>query len=196
VALDVLCGHCGMATNPADWNLAGGADCRFCGHRVEVRVFPAAHQTIAGARPEAVLGAEEASCFFHAQNRAVTHCDGCGRFLCALCDLPLDGQHLCPSCVETGVKSNQLAAADTQRTLYDSVALAFATWPLLIFYFTIITAPITFYFVIRYWKKPQGVLPRSKVRFVVAAVLAGLQIMGWIALFVTLTVAFRRGGFL
>ena len=29
----------------------------------------------------------EASCYFHAHKRAAVPCDGCGRFLCSLCDL-------------------------------------------------------------------------------------------------------------
>lgn len=116
-----------MATNPEDWNFPGGADCSLCGQRVEVRVFPAVQSAAAGAQPEAILGAEEAGCYYHPRNRASVPCDGCGRFLCALCDLPLDGRHLCPHCVETGVRGNKLAASDTHRVHYDSMALAFAT---------------------------------------------------------------------
>lgn len=171
-----------MATKPEDWNFPGGADCPVCGQRVEVRAFAAIEREARGEKPEAVAGAEEAGCYYHPQNRAAVHCDACGRFLCALCDLPLGGQHLCPQCVDVGVKTKKLADADTQRTYHDSVALAFATWPMLIFYFTLFTAPVALYYVIRYWKQPQGILPRSKIRFVIAGSLALLQIAGWIFL--------------
>jgi hypothetical protein len=182
-----------MATKPEDWNFPGGVDCAVCGQRVEVRAFRAIEQEARGEKPETILGAGEAGCYYHPQNRAAVACDACGRFLCALCDLPLDGQHLCPQCVETGVKTNKLAAADTHRTYQDSVALAFATWPMLIFYFTIFTAPVALYYVIRYWKQPQGILPRSKIRFVIAGVLALLQIGGWIAIIVAVALSFLRG---
>ena len=36
---------------------------------------------------------------------------------------------------------------------------------------------------IRYWKAPPSILPRTRVRSVIAIVLALLQIAGWIALF-------------
>ena len=192
----ISCGHCGLATNREDWNFPGGVDCALCGQRVEVRVFPAIQNEAKGERPEAILGAEEAGCYYHPQNRAVVPCDGCGRFLCALCDLPLDGRHLCPACVETGVRTNKLASSDTHRTHYDSIALAFATWPMLIFYFTLFTAPVALYYVIRYWKEPMGMLPRTRIRLVIAGVLAGLQIVGWVALAVTLVSAYSvRGSF-
>ena len=183
-----------MATSPEDWNFPGGADCPVCGQRVEVRVFPAIQHDGKGARPEAILGAEEAGCYYHPRNRASIPCDGCGRFLCSLCDLPLDGRHLCPSCVETGVRTQSLAAADTHRTHEDSLALAFATWPLLIFYFTIFTAPVALYYVFRYWKQPQSILPRTRIRFVVAGILAVLQIIGWLVLAVTLMNAYTAQG--
>lgn len=181
-----------MATKPEDWNFPGGADCGLCGQRVEVRAFPAIQQDFRGQKPEAILGADEAGCYYHPQNRAAVPCDSCGRFLCTLCDLPLDGQHLCPQCVEAGVKTKKLASADTQRTYYDAVALAFATWPMLIFYFTFFTAPVALYYVIRYWKQPQGILPRSKTRFAIAALLAVLQIAGWILLIGALIWAFMK----
>jgi hypothetical protein len=183
-----------MATKPEDWNVPGGSDCLVCGQRVEVRAFAAIENEARGERPEAIVGADEAGCYYHPQNRAAVPCDGCGRFLCALCDLALDGKHLCPQCVEAGVKTNQLAAADTRRTFHDSMALAFATWPMLLFYFTVFTAPVTLYYVIRYWNQPQGILPRSKLRFVLAAILAVLQIAGWVILVSALIWARRSGG--
>jgi hypothetical protein len=34
--------------------------------------------------------------------------------------------------------------------------------------------------VIRYWKAPGSIIPRSKIRFVLAFLIAGLQIVGWL----------------
>jgi len=181
-----------MATQPENWNFPGGTDCAVCGRRVEVRAFPALEREARGEPPQAIVGADEAGCYYHPQNRAAVPCDGCGRFLCALCDLPLDGRHLCPPCVTAGVRENKLAAADTQRTYYDAVALAFATWPMLLFYFTLFTAPVTLYYVIRYWRQPQGILPRSRWRFVVAGVLAALQLAGWVVLIGVFTWAYMK----
>ena len=66
--------------------------------------------------------------------------------------------------------------------LYDSIALAVSTFPLLLFYFTLLSAPATLFIVWRYWNAPTSLLPRTRVRFVIAAIIAVLEIAGWIAL--------------
>jgi hypothetical protein len=66
------------------------------------------------------------------------------------------------------------------------MALALATYPLLIFYFTVITAPMALYITIRHWNAPSSVIPRSKWRFVVAGLLSVAEIAGWIVLLVAL----------
>ena len=110
-------------------------------------------------------------------------CEGCGRFVCALCDCELHGQHFCPLCIETGKTKGKIKSLDSQRTLYDSIALALTVVPMVFFiliYFTIITAPVALFVAIRYWKAPQSILRRTKFRFILAIVLALLQIVGWI----------------
>jgi hypothetical protein len=136
----------------------------------------------AGAAAEQVLVEGESSCFFHPAKKAAVACDGCGRFICSVCDIELSGQHLCPQCLESGKRKGKLGQIESSRTLYDSLALALATYPLLIFYFTLITAPMALYVTIRHWRAPGSVIVRGKWRFVVALVLATLQIAGWIAL--------------
>jgi hypothetical protein len=133
----------------------------------------------------------ESSCFYHPQKKAVLPCDGCGRFLCALCDCQLNGQHFCPACLEAGKSKGKIKSLDSQRTLYDSIALSLAIYPLLIFYFTLITAPMVLFVAIRYWKSPASLVHRSKIRFVVAIIFALLQIAGWGILFVSIATRHR-----
>ena len=71
------------------------------------------------------------------------------------------------------------SAWKTKRTLYDAIALSLAILPLLIFYFTIVTAPIALYLAIRYWNAPLSIVHRTKLRLVLAALLATAQIVGW-----------------
>ena len=59
---------------------------------------------------------------------------------------------------------------------------------MLFFFVTCITAPLTLYIVVRYWKTPASLLPRTRVRFVLAALIALLQIGGW-GFFVLATVS-------
>jgi hypothetical protein len=72
---------------------------------------------------------------------------------------------------------------ENRRVLYDKIALALALYPMLLFYLTFFTAPMAIFVAIRYWKAPSSILPRTRVRFVIALVLAVFQIAGWIALF-------------
>ena len=161
--------------------------CPACGVPLQIEVFPALfRKTGAGQGGEAIMVEGESSCFYHPLKKAVLPCDGCGRFLCALCDCPLDGKHFCPACLEAGRTKGKIKSLDNQRTLYDSIALALAIFPMLIFYFTIITAPMALFVAIRYWKTPSSILRRTKVRFIAAIVLALLQIGGWATLFIAL----------
>ena len=97
-----------------------------------------------------------------------------------MCDCELNGQHLCPTCLETGKKKGKLRSLQNHRMLYDNAALALAVLPLLIFYFTIVTAPMALYLSIRHWNTPSSLIPRTKMRFVLAILLASLQIVGWL----------------
>ena len=54
---------------------------------------------------------------------------------------------------------------------------------ILIYWFTIFTAPVVIYLTIRHWNSPSSIIPRTKIRFVLAFIIASLQIAGWIYLF-------------
>ena len=82
-----------------------------------------------------------------------------------------DGRHFCPACLETGKTKGRIKSLDNQRTLYDSIALSLAVLPILIFYFTIITAPMALFVAIRYWKTPQSILRRTRIRAIAAIVI-------------------------
>jgi predicted permease len=69
-----------------------------------------------------------------------------------------------------------------QRTLHDQVALSLALIPLVFFRAMIITAPTAIYPAIRKWYSPSSILPRTKVRFVIAISIGALQILGRAAL--------------
>jgi hypothetical protein len=154
--------------------------CPSCGSSIYVVIFPALLKDSSLSRPgQTLLLDTDASCFYHPQKKAEITCDYCGRFLCALCDVEMEGKHLCPPCIETGKQKGRIKTLENRRTLYDSIALSLAVLPLLIFYFTLITAPITIYIAIRYWNAPKSILHRGKWRMILAIILASSQIVGW-----------------
>ena len=157
--------------------------CLSCGTVLEVNLFPALFkEQKPGSSGETVLEEGEATCFYHPRKRAVTPCAMCGRFLCTLCDVDLNGRHLCPTCLETGKKKGKLKSLETHRTLYDNIALFLATFPMLFFWPVIATAPLAIFIVFRYWKAPTSIIPRTKIRFIMAFILASLEIFGGVML--------------
>lgn len=188
----IQCPACRAWLMEGVFNQPDFAPCPACGVPLQTEVFPALFRKAGAPQSGQAITAEgESSCFFHPQKKAVLHCDSCGRFLCALCDCQLHGQHLCPTCLEAGSTKGKIKSLENQRVLYDQIALSLAILPLLIFYFSIITAPVALYIAIRYWNAPGSIVRRNKIRFIFAIVFALMEIGGWAILFVFL--ATRHG---
>ncbi len=161
--------------------------CPSCGGLARIDVFKAQFRDQPSANAaETLLEDGAAGCFYHPRKKAVVPCSACGRFLCSLCDVELDGNHICFSCLETGRKKKKIKNLENNRTLYDRIALSLALYPVLIFYLTLISARIVVYICMRYWKAPSSILPRTKIRFIFALILASLQILGWVVLFLSI----------
>lgn len=175
----ISCPACGVPIPEESWNQY--TECESCSARVEAITFPALYTPLPNAMPEAVGDEGEASCFYHPANRAVVPCDGCGKFLCALCDLDLDGRHLCHECLDRGIQT-KAATLEDSRVLYDSMALGLTTWPLITIYLPLITAPVALFLAFRHMGEPGGVLPRTRVRWWIAIVLAVVELLAWTAL--------------
>ena len=174
---DIRCGYCWEAFPVENYNLEGGAACARCGQTVIAYVFPARFESRWGAAPERLVTAEESPCFYHAANRASVICDSCGRFLCSLCDLEVGGRHLCSNCLASGLARQEVTAFEKQRFRYDTCALALSTLPVILIWIPVITAPIALFLVIKHWRRPLSLVPRSRWRLVVAGVFSLLEIL-------------------
>ncbi len=180
---EVNCQTCSSPLPAGFYNTDRFFTCPNCERVVRVDAFPALFRQQGPATPgENVVLDTEASCFYHPRKKAAVHCFSCGRFLCALCDMDINGKHFCPQCLESGSKTLPVKNLENRTVRYDMIAMALAIYPLLIFWLTIITAPIALYTAVRHWKSPLGVLPRTKIRFVVAILIAGLEMTGWVLL--------------
>ncbi|MEO8044185.1 MAG: B-box zinc finger protein [Spartobacteria bacterium] len=154
--------------------------CPRCNALVRAFAFPALQRSETAALALPALASGEASCFYHPQKKAVVACDNCGRFLCGLCDVEISGHHRCPGCLKSA--SPQQNPVENRRVLYDGLALALAILPLLGWPVTIFTAPTAIFIVVRHWHSPLSILPRTRIRFVLAFVIALAEICGWVAL--------------
>ncbi len=160
-------------------------ECPQCKASTRVDLFNAFFRPVGqGSNGEQVQTQGESECFYHTGKKAVAACASCGRLLCALCEIPFDGQTLCTTCLQSGRQKQQIQSLENRKTLHDSIALHLAFWPLILWPFTIFTAPAVLFIVLRYWKSTRSILPRSKIRHVLAFLLAGGQVAGWVIFFV------------
>jgi hypothetical protein len=178
---EVSCTRCQAPISAGYYNTADLIPCPSCHVPIKIEVFPAFSRGLRpGKEGEALIDAQ-ASCFYHPQKKAVIPCDHCGRFLCALCDVEWGEKHLCPACLETGKKKGKIVNLDRHRVLYDGTALRLALFPMITVWFTLVTAPIALYLSIRHWNSPMSIVGRTKIRFMLAMALSGLQILAWAA---------------
>ena len=182
------CPCCRVALPLLTLDLNPAVRCPACQSELEIFAFPALlRSAVEGVAAAPVVVEGEAACFFHPQKKAAVHCEECGRFLCALCDVDLNGKHFCPACLASGQKKGRLQTLERTRTRYDNLALYTAIGPLVLCFFgVVLTAPVTLFLVIRYWKAPPSLVDLSRVRLVVAAVLAVIEFPLGIALWMAM----------
>jgi hypothetical protein len=179
------CSKCGQESVPGeDFDSNRFHICSSCGSREYTEVFPAIRNEIQkGERPETALG-EEATCFNHPNNVAVATCESCGMYLCKLCDLEIEGSHLCPDCLASGRK--KLKTALQKTFLYDELALHLTILPILFIYAFVVTAPVALIISIVCWHKVKTPYKRNKWRFVVAFILGLAEVFAIAGIFIAL----------
>ena len=184
----VACPSCQNSLPGALCNTGAIAHCPSCDDGIQIEIFPAFFKPSgAGRTGETLLEEGVSSCFYHEQKKAVVHCDACGRFLCALCDLDFNGRHLCPACLQSGKKKGELPELENRRTIYDSAALSTAVLPLLIWPMTLVTGPLAIFLAIFSFFRPSSLIARTRIRAWLALIFGLLQLGGWIILFVAMS---------
>jgi hypothetical protein len=166
----VACPNCGGAVTPTEAS-SGWQNCPYCEKRLRIRIWPVARQKTNAASAMS----EQATCFFHPEKAYEACCQRCGRFVCALCDLQLGAEHVCPTCFERGRTDTGLHAGTAEwrhrDILYDSIAVTIGWGWILIWPFIVAALPATIVLHVKFRKAPRAYLiPRSGWRFWVAYV--------------------------
>jgi len=178
------CAKCNTPLPGQMINTYSAVPCPSCAAHSRTDVYHALYREIpTGRAGDSLQLDKEAGCFYHPRKKAVVPCSVCGRFVCALCDVALNGQNLCPSCFEKGKTKRKIKNLENQRTCYDTIALLVATASIFFYWFTIFTAPFVIYLTVRHWNSPSSIIPRTKIRFVLAFIIASLQLVIWIFVF-------------
>lgn len=183
-ATTVVCPRCYSSLPGELCNTGMPVGCPSCDSRILVEIFPAFFKLAGtGQTAETILEESVSSCFYHEKKKAVVHCDGCGRFLCALCDLDLIGRHLCPPCLQTSRKKGQVPQFENRRMIYDGAALSTALLPLIIWPLTLVTAPVAIYLAIVSFFRPSSLIPRTRIRAYLALGFGLLEVLVWVLVF-------------
>lgn len=180
-AASLTCDRCRTRLPVSVLNSEGLIACPGCFTPLRFVVFPAYYRAHAPARTgEKLLVEDESSCYYHPAKKAVVPCDGCGRFLCALCDVEFNAKHLCPKCLEAGKEKKTIESLENERPLHDSMALILAVIGLpLAFcapYVTLFLASAALYISIRHWKKPVSMINDHRGLYVVAILLSFIEL--------------------
>lgn len=158
--------------------------CPACRRTIEAEVFPALFRPLTeGAGASRAVGGG-AVCFYHPEHTAQAPCDTCGRFLCALCDLPLANGHHCPVCVENLARKPTENPWTSHRLLWGRAALLIAVVPFVAYpitFLTFLTAPLAVILAALWWKKPGSVTGAGKLSLVLAILFGIAQILLWVA---------------
>lgn len=188
------CPKCRVALAADHLREATFVDCFGCGTPLRAIAFPALTRPVRETAANTAAAEGESSCFFHASRPAQTACDQCGRFICALCEVEVEAKKLCPTCLTQGRATGGLSQLETTRARWDHRCLLLALVPLLFWPITLVTAPATLFLAFRFWKAPGSLVNPTRWRFVVAGLLALLQVLGWGLLAISLTTDWFQGG--
>ena len=168
----------------------GWQKCPYCGKQLQICVWTVARPNTNAA----IVLSEQATCFFHPDKAFQACCQRCGRFVCALCDLQLGAEHVCPACFERGRGSSGANPGKAEwrhrDVLYDSIALTVG-WGWILFWPTIVAAiPTVIILHVKYRKAPRSsLIPRYGWRFWMAYV--GLA---WLPALLAIAFLFRSTG--
>ncbi len=173
----INCANCRQPL-PDDMLNRSMSRCRYCGKSVQLNVFPALFRENEQVDVNQLTAEEgESSCFYHEDKKAVTHCEACGRFVCELCHVDLNTKSLCPSCVQSSLKSNKIAELENRRPLHHRMALMFAIIGKPTFMLFIPSIVAVIYAVLAFRQKPPA-YSQSRAGPLTAAVVAIVFALG------------------
>lgn len=183
----IACPNCNGEVTPPETE-TGWHNCPYCQKMLQFRLWPVVRQnsSAVAAMPN------QATCFFHPEKAFQACCQRCGRFVCALCDLQLGAEHVCPTCFERGRAASGLDGGKAEwrhrDVLYDSISITLGWSWILIWPVIVVAFPAAVFLHVKYRKAPRSYLiPRSGWRF--WAAYAGFA---WLPLLLVISILIPR----
>lgn len=159
--------------------------CRSCRSIVEGTFFPALRpKSEPPSLPTAPSTEGTTPCFYNPARQATTSCGQCGVFISAAWAAKWGSRTLCLRCLEKLRQEKRGSEFESSRWLWDNICLLLAGLPVLSLFpwIAVVTAPTAVILAVRGWSKPGSLVPRSRLRLVIAGLLAlaqvGLLVLG------------------
>ncbi len=159
----------------------GEIQCPDCNSKISCTIFPANFQHVEkGINPEKVNSENDASCYYHSDKSAVSACAKCGVYICALCNIEITEENLCPKCFNKSKNDYNLLQMSTvmhDEIAFNTVALSILMWPLMF-----ITAPCVIVYSIWGFKHFNYPYKKLRIKLYVSLIIALLQIIAMVFL--------------
>lgn len=153
----LACPRCGQALPSVSGEAGIFVTCSACNTPCLAMLRETVSVASAAPPPPAIAAA---TCFFHENNAAAQLCSICGRFLCSLCDVGLEEQHLCPTCFDQAQERFAIPSLRRDDRLYDTMAMTIG-WAWLLFYpLWLLALPTVIYLTVAKWRAPRHYLVR------------------------------------
>jgi len=175
----LACSGCGRPLGGGPAELRAMQRCPQCSVALRVAVFPAyRRRSDGGGAGQPVVVDGESVCCFHDTRRAAAACERCGRLVCSLCDMDLDGQHVCPECLPELDRQGCVEVLERHRIRHDSIVWLLLFLGLLFF---ILLGPVCGLVALAWgfwhWRSPPSRVARTRLRLALAMPVALAEIV-------------------
>jgi len=184
------CPRC-KARLTTDWIRSGVITCPDCNRPFEATAFHPPQPRLRVA--EVTMTPEGANaCANHARNAAVTSCQRCGLFICALCDMSVGSGSYCPACFDRLRAEGTLKGSSTRYRDYAAMARNSMLIGIFFFAFAWMFGIASLVYARKGLKQLQAE-ERSTVGLHVVTVFAVLEIVGSLGLTIVMIISLAGG---
>lgn len=155
--------------------------CPVCKSEMKLFVFPRLFRAPTSSTAGKLSVDGDATCTFYPELKAEKVCDACGCFMSEKAAVRWSGGDYCLPCIHRLREEERSAGflAKTKRYDYRALALVWLLAP-----FSLFTAPVAIYLLLRYRKSNVTFVPGGKAVWWVAMISSILMLLGWAFLIV------------
>jgi hypothetical protein len=174
----VRCPRCRKPVDVTAITTSPAAMCPLCAGEFEaVRFIAPVRATAVAQMAEARIDAAQ-PCATHPGNVAVTTCQRCGSFICALCRIDVDNRTLCPVCFERLSSEGSLESTRTTFRDFPGLAGLSATAGCVLSFFAIVLGPLAIYYGVKALRQKREMGEEDGFAGIWLAILIGVAEVG------------------